>query len=47
MCVCVCSRMSDRDGPSEGTDGDNNTGKRQKGEMDGGRKGVEEEKGLV
>lgn len=45
MCVRALDRVSDRDGPSEGTDGDNNRGKRWKGgdgRTDGGRRGVEE-----
>lgn len=40
MCACVCGGVSDRDGPSEGTDGDNNRGKR--GRMDGEKVCVEQ-----
>lgn len=42
MCVRALDRVSDRDGPSEGTDGDNNRGKRWKrGETDGRTEGGE------
>lgn len=50
-CVCMraraCDRVSDRDGPSEGTDGDNNRGKRWKKWGDGWREERGGGKGLA
>lgn len=43
----ACDRVSDRDGPSEGTDGDNNRGKRWKKWGDGWREERGGGKGLA